>query len=507
MKKLLKYSGIILLFFFMAEAHALVINEVLYDPAGSDNNKEFIEVVSDEPVTFTGWIIADSEANDTLVALHVFEQTEINETSYALIVEEGFNFTDINASIYSAGATIGNNLNNDGDEIKLFDSNGTLVATMRYNQTLNGTSIEYVHGMYEESLTAGGTPGRKNSRTEQDTNETTNETGVETIEFILPVLNETENDMENETTTEQTPEESTEETEPAEEELCTASFTINTSHDLILNKEQLFYTLNIAENATFEYWIEDLSGAVVRKKRATTSAAPKSFTPSITEQEKAFLIQANAYADGCSFHAEKLMVVENQGAEQKETKPKPQPKRKEKEQRPRQLQRIQYTTTNIPEKILLENNTATLAFFLDIANDDVDHRFEAWSYVFRGPKSYSGGREENKHDIVLGAGQEARIPLVNTVNLTPGIYTLKIKIRKDDQVSTTDLMQDIVFEAPGPPEKKVSADVKQLLSTLSSPSPQSVTPIVRVVQRRSPLSAILGTLAVGVIIVFIWVKG
>lgn len=496
MKKILKYSGIILLFFFMAEAHALVINEVLYDPAGSDNNKEFIEIVTHEPLNLTGWIIADAEANDTLTELRYHEQ---NETFYLLIVEEGFNYTELNASIYSAGATIGNNLNNDYDEIKLFAPDGTLIANMSYNRTLNGTSIEYVNGSYEESIMPGGTPGRENSREENSgVNELAiNETAVEEDPlFILPVLNKTADETENETTPELPA------AEQEEQESCAMPFTINTSNTIIQNKEQLTYSFTPAENATFEYWIEDLTGTVMRKKRTTTSTAPKSFTPSITEKEKVFIIRANAYANGCSFHAEKLIVVENPNApEPKETKQKTAEKRKE----PRQQhapRRIQYATNNIPEKILLENNTAALTFFLNIANDDTGHRFEVWSYVFRGPKSYSHGREDNKQDLVLGAGQEVRIPLVNTVNLTPGTYSLKIKIRKDNQASTTDLVRDIIFEAPTElAEEKIPDEVKTLIS------PQlATTPAARVVQRRSPLPAILGALGVGVIIMFIWVK-
>lgn len=501
MKKILKYSGIILLFFFVAEAHALVINEVLYDPAGTDNNKEFIEIVTNEPLNLTGWIIADSEANDTLTELRYHEQ---NKTFYLLIVEEGFNYTELNASIYSAGATIGNNLNNDHDEIKLFTPNHTLVMNMSYNQTLNGTSLEYVHGTYRESFFFGGTPGRENSREENSgMNETAaNETAVEEDPlFILPVLNETADETENETANELSP------IEHDEQEPCAMPFTINTSNNIIQNKDPITYSFTPAENATFEYWIEDLAGAVMRKKRTTTSTAPKSFTPSTTEKEKVFIIRADAYANGCSFHAEKLIVVENPNApEPKETKQKTTEKRKEP---PKQhtSRRIHYLTTSIPDTILLENNTTALAFFLDIANDDEDHRFEVWSYVFRGSKSYSGGREENKQDLVLGAGQEVRITLVNTVNLTPGAYSLKIKIRKDNQASTTDLVREIVFEQPDEPdisEEKIPEEVKTLISPIS---PQSAaTPAARVVQRRNPLSAILGALGIGVIIVFIWVK-
>ena len=514
-----KFIWMLLAVVMMSDVSGFIINEVMYDPAGNDNNKEFVEVANQEPFNLTGWMVADSEANDTLVELWAYapsvpnESDELPEQYYALIVEEGFNHTGINASIYSAGATIGNNLNNDHDEIKLFSPNGTRIANMSYNKTAN-TSLEYTNGTHEESLIPEGTPGRKNSREEKVSendapNTTNNTTPAHTVPD--PPAEETE---ENEIINLSAPPSTLSDSVP---DPCADHFVIETDKEIIQNKEQLTYRLvlngsaNDSTGATFEYWIEDLYGTVLRKKRTTTSTLPKSFTPSIAEKEKAIVIKATAQTDECVFEAEKLIVVQNPDAQESTTKlitkqksPKA-PEIKKQSQELKNKNRIEYALTGMPENASLANNTATIAFFLDITNDGEDHHFEAWSYVFRGAKSYSGNREENKQELILGAGQDARIPLVNTVNLTPGTYELKIKIRKDFQSSTADWVHEIVFEEPGEltvtEQKKVPEEVKTFIS------PQSAqTPAARMVQRQSPLPAILGAIAVGVIIVFIWVK-
>jgi len=136
-----------------------MINEIMYNPEGDDNDKEFIEIFFDEWVNLTGYVIADSSSNDTLVLLKWVN------SSYALIVEEGFNYSNLSASIYSAGAAIGNGLGNDGDEIYFYDSNLTLVDNLTYDDLDadgNGKSLEFYEGVWQESSLLGGTPGTAN---------------------------------------------------------------------------------------------------------------------------------------------------------------------------------------------------------------------------------------------------------------------------------------------------------------------------------------------------------
>lgn len=80
-------------------------------------------------------------------------------------------------------------------------------------------------------------------------------------------------------------------------------------------------------------------------------------------------------------------------------------------------------------------------------NDDTAHKFEIWSYVYRGNKCYSGEREANKQTKYLAEKSSKAITLKNKVEeADDGLYKLKIKILKDDLKTPNDLTRDIVIE-------------------------------------------------------------
>lgn len=127
---------------------AMQFTEVMYDPPGSDNNKEFIEIHGES--NLSGWIIGDLASNDTLVPLF------INASSnYSIIVEEGFEYENLSCNVYSAGATIGNNLNNAGDAIRLYAPNGSLALEFWFDDSLaknNGMALALLNGTWQEAL-------------------------------------------------------------------------------------------------------------------------------------------------------------------------------------------------------------------------------------------------------------------------------------------------------------------------------------------------------------------
>lgn len=84
-------------------------------------------------------------------------------------------------------------------------------------------------------------------------------------------------------------------------------------------------------------------------------------------------------------------------------------------------------------KIILDNNN----------NHDI--KIKAWSYVYRGSKSYSGEREENKNEFILKANSLQVIELSNLVkNAEPGDYKLKVVVNKDTQKTNDEITTDIV---------------------------------------------------------------
>lgn len=177
MKKWLYFKNIVKLAFYVTLITFIscfcygdiIINEIMYNPEGNDNNKEFIEVFSEERVNLSEYIIEDSKSEDSLELLSYYN------SSYSLIVEKDFNYTGINASIYSAGATIGDNLNNEEDIILLRDKNGNILDVVFYCSSWgakgNGASLERINAEeysndpdnWIESYIEGGTPGKDNS--------------------------------------------------------------------------------------------------------------------------------------------------------------------------------------------------------------------------------------------------------------------------------------------------------------------------------------------------------
>ena len=159
----------------MNQSNAItVINEVMYNPEGSDNNKEFIEIYSDEIYDFSDYIIEDSSSNDIL------KLVKSSNSSYSLIVEDGFDYSNIDASIYTVGATIGNDLNNDNDIIILRNNESKIIDLFSYFEDFggDGKSLEriltndYSNKIenWKESNLITGTPGYENSILETDYN-------------------------------------------------------------------------------------------------------------------------------------------------------------------------------------------------------------------------------------------------------------------------------------------------------------------------------------------------
>ena len=119
--------------FCLIQVHALPsITEVMYNPFGSDNNKEYIELLTNN-ISLENYTFHDFSSVDNLKLL------KQSNSSYVLIVEEGFNHTNINATIYTTGATIGNNLNNNHDLV-LFMDGKKIVDALTYTNTIGGNN-------------------------------------------------------------------------------------------------------------------------------------------------------------------------------------------------------------------------------------------------------------------------------------------------------------------------------------------------------------------------------
>ena len=234
MKKIILYTIVSLL---IMQVNAIQITEIMYNPQGNDNNKEFIEIEGTNNLSV--YTIGDLEQNDTLNLLYYNENS-----NYSLIVEEGFNYTGINASIYSAGATIGNNLDNTQDTLFLFKENQTIVEVNYTNEFANdnGYSLEFWNNEWVESNNKGGSPGEKN----------------------LPHT-----------------------------EYCNIELNLNTDKEIYLENETVKFQNLLSDEShqyIISYYITDLFNNLIKEPKNTSNNNEKSFTPYIFETEQVFMI-------------------------------------------------------------------------------------------------------------------------------------------------------------------------------------------------------------------------
>jgi hypothetical protein len=91
-------------------------------------------------------------------------------------------------------------------------------------------------------------------------------------------------------------------------------------------------------------------------------------------------------------------------------------------------------------------------------NNDQDVNIKLWSYVYRGSKSYSGDREENKKEIVLKANSLHIVELENVVeDIDPGNYKFKVLINKNNQKTNNQITKDITIN-----KNKIESDKKEI---------------------------------------------
>ncbi len=195
---------VILTLLYPALVSSVRINEVMYNPKGSDNNKEFVEIIGTN--NLSRYVIGDLASNDSL------EMIVYGQANLSLIVEEEFNLSGIHTdssstirrSVYSAGSTIGNGLNNGGDTVFLYNGS-ELVDFMGYDGSLasdNGFSLVLINGSWQESCEYGGSPGAENCVVinNQSINESINQIVNETIN---ETINNTPDNTQEENTTQE----------------------------------------------------------------------------------------------------------------------------------------------------------------------------------------------------------------------------------------------------------------------------------------------------------------
>tara|TARA_Y100000310_G_scaffold302730_1_gene340435 strand:- start:1111 stop:2997 length:1887 start_codon:yes stop_codon:yes gene_type:complete len=553
------FNWLIFLILFSSYVYGdIVINEIMYNPEGSDNNKEFIEIYHTEQINLTNWIVGDSASNDTLTLLNY------SQSNYSLIVEESFNYSEISASVYSVGATIGNNLGNTEDTVYLYDNSSNLISTITYNNSWgadgNGYTLEKIdpNGTNTEdnwavSLIENGTPGTKNSvygTIEIDYSQ------IEINEFLpnpegydnapmpdgewIELYNPTDVGMNlrwmffkdlaghtlyiTDTTVKNTTiisangyfvvytngksgflnNEGAEELrfydkdgsliknisyiDPVEgnsyayvegywqntmatpgnpnvnhSNIQNSMFEIEKIYDLgRYNKSKFGQTIRAKVNIwkgddsknSISLWVEDKKGHRISKyskisiyTRYTDHelTLPVQLYPNCDENYEDGNYTLNIgwtsgyeIKDSYNFNIKgisKDLCIAYKEIEQEK------------------LKKFVYELASAPDKVLAGEEFKVK---VKLTNNDNDvHEIQMWSYIYRGPKSYSGEREENKKELTIPRNNELIETLKNKVKeAKPGDYKLRIMIIKDNQKTPYIITRDISIVSPSVEKKK-----------------------------------------------------
>ena len=99
-------------------------------------------------------------------------------------------------------------------------------------------------------------------------------------------------------------------------------------------------------------------------------------------------------------------------------------------------------------------------------NDDQNINIKLWSYVYRGSKSYSGDREENKKEFVLKANSLDIVELSNIVDeAEPGNYKFKVLVNKNNQKTNNQIIKDVIINEDIKTEKIYVKQSKETIDT------------------------------------------
>lgn len=166
----MKKASLILLILLILPAVSaqVIINEIMYDFPGSDDNHEWIEIYNagSETIDLTNWKFYEAETN------HKINLTagnwNLSSDGYAVIAEDATAFPadypDFSGNLFDSSFSLGNA----GETIAIKDANGTIIDEVTYNSSLgangDGKSLERVNSTsWAPSTDLGGSPGKKNN--------------------------------------------------------------------------------------------------------------------------------------------------------------------------------------------------------------------------------------------------------------------------------------------------------------------------------------------------------
>ncbi len=152
---------------FLNNANAVIINEIMYDPEGTDTGREWIELYNnnDFDVNISEWKLFEAGVNHKLT---IFQGNDIlTKNDYLVIADNPVKFLEDYSNFTRTIVESSFSLSNTGEIICMKDNNLQLIDCVDYSSKLfangNGKTIEFSGTEWMESIVYYGTPGTENS--------------------------------------------------------------------------------------------------------------------------------------------------------------------------------------------------------------------------------------------------------------------------------------------------------------------------------------------------------
>jgi hypothetical protein len=235
---------------------------------------------------------------------------------------------------------------------------------------------------------------------------------------------------------------------------CNVSLIVETEKLIYGNGEKLSFK-NRLNNDSFkykiEYWIEDLFGNIFKKPYVTENLNKKSYTPKIETKVEVLKIIANITYLACNDsnksdnYFEKLFIVKNDNYKEEKLECPECECQEETTESKKKTRKTELEFVEIPKKITT-NEEFKLKIIIE-NNDDKEHEFEIYSYVYRGSKCYSKSRENNKKTIKIGKFDTKIVELKDTIEeADDGDYKIKVRLKQDNLKTEKEITESIEIE-------------------------------------------------------------
>ena len=159
------------------DSAVIVINEINYNSSDSFNSEDWVEIHNpgDVDIDLSGWVFKDEDDTHTY---NIPEETIISSGDYLVLVKDVEMFTSVFPDVFGFVGSFQFGLSGSGELVRLFNSYGTIVDQVEYDDSLpwpveadgNGATLELRHPGLENNLPDSwaasvdfGTPGAQNS--------------------------------------------------------------------------------------------------------------------------------------------------------------------------------------------------------------------------------------------------------------------------------------------------------------------------------------------------------